>query len=152
MLLRRCSGDSSAGIAVIFSGQACECFEGFLFKCESRLMNEASTQIAALFKCSCLLVIVLYITGIIFLYLFKNPLRCVRGLFVTLLAAGFGFGGHYLHLRWVLPFIFAPQQEAQHCPLSLPFWQTLMNNSSSSISQGSYICFYPAGRMQHGEQ
>lgn len=73
MLLRRCSGDSSAGIAVIFSGQACECFEGFLFKCcENRLMNEASTQIIfALFKYSCLLVIVLDITGIVFLYLYK---------------------------------------------------------------------------------
>lgn len=30
---RRRSGDSSAGVAVIFSGQACECCEGFLFKC-----------------------------------------------------------------------------------------------------------------------
>lgn len=29
---RPCSGDSSAGVAVIFSGQACECCEGFLFK------------------------------------------------------------------------------------------------------------------------
>lgn len=77
MLLRRCSGDSSAGIAVIFSGQACECFEGFLLKCcENRLMNEAPTQIIfALFKYSCLLVIVLDITGIIFLYLYKPEVR-----------------------------------------------------------------------------
>lgn len=112
MLLRRCSGDSSAGVAVIFSGQACECFEGFLFKCcENRLMNEAPTQISfALFKCSRLLVIVLDITGLIFLYLFIN-LRCVQGLFVSLLAAGFGFGDHSLQLRWVLPFLLRPSRK-----------------------------------------
>lgn len=142
MLLRRCSRDSSAGIAVIFAGQACECFEGFLFKCcKNRLINEASTQIIfALFKYSCLS------------FTFINLLRCVRGLFVSLLAAGFGFGDHYLQLRWGLPFIFAPQQEVQHCPLSLPFWQTLINNSSSSISQDSLYVFILLAECSNGEQ